>query len=481
MESTGGDNAVPTRPEGREAAGTADDKPWLILVVDPDPAVHEGLKSALRDYRYAGRPVHLVDAFSTEQAQRVLPAVAGVAVSVLSAEDAEKRDEALELAHHIRDQLGNRLMRLVLRIGGRHDAPDPEVIDRFDVFGYLAKDDVVPAGVRACVTTALRDYERVLELDEGRARLARLNHELEVRVRERTRDHAATRQRLESILDAVLFPIVIMRRGDYLVRYANRRFGELFGVPVEVVLESRTVDFFEDVRDRTRVLRLLAHLGRFDDEEVRLRRTDGSVFWALMSGVVMEYAGESCILTTFTDISERKAMEIELQRLATTDELTGAATRRHFLDLAGQELRRARRFTHPLSVLVFDIDHFKAVNDQCGHAAGDAVLRVVAEAVRKVLREVDTFGRIGGEEFAVVLPETEPQDAAVVGERLRKAIRAMKHGVEGLGPVTVSIGVAGLRDSDGGLEDLMDRADAALYRAKRQGRNQVQMGDGGPP
>lgn len=452
---------------------SAGDHPWLILMVGGEAARHDAVKTALEPLRHAGRPLRLTSATSAEQARRLLEAMPGVAVCLIDLGVDGGVDGALDLARHIRDDIGNTALRLLL--GGGTQAPDPAVLERLDVDALLPDLGGGQGPLVAAVGAALRAHGRLVELETARVSLVRLNHELEARVRERIRDHAANRERVESILDAVLFPILIARQGDLLVRYANRRVGELFGQPVEAVLESRMAEVFDDTRDRDRVLRMLEHLGRFDDEEIRLRRSDGTAFWALMSGVVMDYAGQSCILATFTDISERKAMEIELQRLATTDELTAAATRRHFLDLAGQELRRARRFGHPLSVLVFDIDHFKAVNDRFGHSSGDTVLRAVADAVRRILREVDTFGRIGGEEFAVVLPETPVDHAALAAERLRRAIGGTAHGVKDLGPVTVSLGVAELKEGDMGLEDLMDRADHALYRAKRLGRNRVEL------
>lgn len=453
-----------------EAGG---DHPWLILMVGGEVAQHEAAKAVLSPVSSAGRPVRLTSATSADQARRLLAAMPGIAVCVIDLTLGDGA-EALDLARHIREAMGNSALRILFCAKGA-DIPSPDVLESLDIGAVLAgfRDD--PAAMAATVTGALRAHARQVELEAARVSLARLNHELETRVRDRVRDHAANRERVESILDAVLFPILISRQGDLLVRYANRRVGELFAQPVDTVLDSRMAEIFDDARERDRLMRMLEHLGRFDDEEIRLRRGDGTTFWALMSGVVMEYAGQSCILATFTDISERKAMEIELQRLATTDELTAAATRRHFLDLAGQELRRARRFSHPLSVLVFDIDHFKAVNDRFGHAAGDTVLRSVSDAVRRILREVDTFGRIGGEEFAVVLPETPMDHAALAAERLRRAIGGTAHGVKGLGPVTVSIGVAELIESDMGLEELMDRGDHALYRAKRLGRNRVEV------
>ena len=162
-------------------------------------------------------------------------------------------------------------------------------------------------------------------------------------------------------------------------------------------------------------------------------------------------------------------------RLATVDPLTGVYNRRKLFELAEREFARADRYPSPLSVLMLDIDDFKAVNDTYGHAAGDRLLEEVADICRNSLRETDILGRYGGEEFAVVLPSTERRDVAtVVAERLRKAIGAasVDVGEESLS-ATVSIGVAERRESDEDVHVLFERADEALYEAKAGGKDQV--------
>lgn len=164
----------------------------------------------------------------------------------------------------------------------------------------------------------------------------------------------------------------------------------------------------------------------------------------------------------------------DLYRLATTDELTGLANRRHFLLRLVDEVARAVRYPQPTSLALLDLDHFKRINDTFGHAAGDAVLQVVAGLCRDVLRDVDTIGRIGGEEFAVLMPGTDLAGARTVCERLRLAIEqaevAAPHGV--VRP-SVSIGVVERREEEDGALLLL-RADTALYRAKQNGRNRVE-------
>lgn len=155
---------------------------------------------------------------------------------------------------------------------------------------------------------------------------------------------------------------------------------------------------------------------------------------------------------------------------ARIDGLTGASNRRHGNELLTQELVRARRLHHPLSVILFDIDHFKSVNDGYGHLTGDRILREIAVLARTDLRGYDALVRWGGEEFLILLPESTTTDAVRIAERLR--LRIAEHPFIHGRPITISAGVAGLVESDDG-ESLVARADALLYRIKGSGRNRI--------
>ncbi len=171
------------------------------------------------------------------------------------------------------------------------------------------------------------------------------------------------------------------------------------------------------------------------------------------------------------NVTDRKRVELQLARLAATDPLTSLPNRRYFLEAASRELERLRRFKVPAAVVMLDIDHFKAINDTYGHAAGDEALRQVASVATAHLRAVDILARLGGEEFALLLPGTSEHGAMIVAERLRTALAE--------GPVhhefgiTASFGVAEVSGDDTGIDDALRRADAALYAAKHSGRNRV--------
>ncbi len=167
--------------------------------------------------------------------------------------------------------------------------------------------------------------------------------------------------------------------------------------------------------------------------------------------------------------------EAELTLLARTDSLTGCANRRHFTEQLDMELARTRRFDDRAVLLAIDLDHFKKVNDSFGHPAGDAVLRHFTDLTRQRLRQVDLLGRLGGEEFALLLPGTDGAGAAEFAESLRRLVADNPARTDkGAVSVTVSIGIAELDQADKSANDTLARADIALYRAKAAGRNRIE-------
>ena len=174
------------------------------------------------------------------------------------------------------------------------------------------------------------------------------------------------------------------------------------------------------------------------------------------------------------DISERKTQQQELERLASTDPLTGVANRRSFLSRLESELARLHRYHREATLLMMDLDHFKAVNDTWGHAAGDAVLRFVTDLVTPELRKNDCLGRLGGEEFGILLAETGLEGAREFAERLRTRLEASTIPFDGTDiHVTMSIGIVTLDRNE--AHAALSRADHALYRAKKNGRNRVEV------
>jgi diguanylate cyclase (GGDEF)-like protein len=184
-------------------------------------------------------------------------------------------------------------------------------------------------------------------------------------------------------------------------------------------------------------------------------------------------------LVSAKNYQDRFHLETALEAASNTDALTGLANRRHFMPTLEQEIRRARRFMHGVSVIMLDIDHFKLINDSHGHPTGDLTIRALGDICRTMSRETDVVARLGGEEFAILMPETDPSFANTLAERIRGAVAETQLSSLKGEPFrfTVSIGVAGLREGAHNAENLIDAADSALYRAKQGGRNQVVLGD----
>lgn len=171
---------------------------------------------------------------------------------------------------------------------------------------------------------------------------------------------------------------------------------------------------------------------------------------------------------------ELKITQVELEKLATTDFLTSISNNRRFSEISANEMLRARRFSHPLSVIVLDIDRFKEINDTYGHAAGDLVLLKTAEIGKAGLRSVDTIGRLGGDEFGILLPHTDLAGAETVAEAMRVAIEeAVIDSPVGPIKIMASLGIAEMKASDRDIKSILERADALLYEAKRGGRNRT--------
>jgi diguanylate cyclase (GGDEF)-like protein len=207
-------------------------------------------------------------------------------------------------------------------------------------------------------------------------------------------------------------------------------------------------------------------------------RRDGTVIdISISSHLLYDHAGNFAgIEGVYRDVTQRKNLERELHHLATTDTLTGVLNRRAFLDTATTMHGQAQATQQPLSVLMLDLDHFKSINDRLGHLEGDRALSEFAQAVRTQLRSTDIVGRLGGEEFGVLLPQTTATDAMDVAERILQAVSRLQlqDATSQSYRITTSLGIGALRATDRSLRDLLDRADQALYLAKHRGRNRME-------
>ena len=295
------------------------------------------------------------------------------------------------------------------------------------------------------------------------------------------------------VVERVGFGIFVVDR-DMNVLMWNRFMQDHSGVPANDVLGRNLFDRFPDLPRAwlTRKVESVFQLGSFAfsswEQRPYLFQFDhdrpitGGVdymqqdctFMPLMRGrEVIAVCVTICDVTHVSVMQrEREEAVTKLREYADRDGLTGIANRRYFEARLADEFLRWQRYGGDLSMLLFDLDHFKRINDEFGHMAGDTVLRSMAQRVSSVVRKQDVFGRFGGEEFALLLPCTPLDDALYVAEKIRRTIGDEPVEVQGvIVPVTASVGAATARTGAPDYEGMINEADAALYTAKRQGRN----------
>lgn len=265
---------------------------------------------------------------------------------------------------------------------------------------------------------------------------------------------------------------------DTTILLANSEWERISGYSREELENKMSWTTFVVPEDLERMVkyhreRRIGHSGAPTRYEFRFINRSGQIF--TMVNTIGMIPNSKRSIASLMDITERKMLENQLRILATTDPLTGAYNRRTFFELGSAEFTRSLRYKHCLSVLMMDIDHFKLVNDSYGHNVGDITLSTLVANCLSVLRSIDILGRVGGEEFAVILPHTSGQESMLVAERLRLVIEKNVMETENaFFFITVSIGVAELRHDDLSIDDIIKRADQALYLAKNNGRNRVE-------
>ncbi len=312
------------------------------------------------------------------------------------------------------------------------------------------------------------------------------NQELERTIEQMTQarqDLRASEDRFREMAEnvpGVMFRLVERKDGQRFYEYVSPSAAEFCGVAPERIRQDwRAMNLHpDDIENFQRSIRAAHESGSEWSFEGRVVAPDGNQrWWKSVSKPVVRDDAQTVYNGVMIDITNEKEMEEELRRLATTDPLTGAFNRRHFMVLADEEVSRATRHGRPISVLMLDIDHFKKINDTYGHAAGDEALKRTVDTVQSQLRGSDVLGRFGGEEFAVLIPETDTEGAMALAERIRCAVECITVVWEGQTfSFTTSVGVATLH-GDYDVEEAFNHADQALYEAKSSGRNRVISAD----
>ncbi len=320
------------------------------------------------------------------------------------------------------------------------------------------------------------------ELKVSNDELLSTNQQLEAAIERANRmtcDAEITSIELNHIFNTAADGMCVIDR-EFHVLKINETFSKLFGIKKKQAENKKCFELIPGIECHTPncPLTRITKGESSQGSDVEKKTADGSIISCIMSASAFrDPSGEFYgMVLNFKDITYRKQIEEKLRKLATTDELTKIYNRRHFLELSSREFERVKRYRTALSMLMVDIDHFKLVNDTYGHDIGDKALMAFAETGKNILRKVDIFGRIGGEEFAALLPDTDLHGALIVAERLRQAIEescVQTH----KGPIrfSISVGVAQVTESLNNIGDLLKATDGALYKAKERGRNRVEF------
>ena len=289
---------------------------------------------------------------------------------------------------------------------------------------------------------------------------------------ERRRSEEKFRHLFENAVEGIL----IIR--ENIIEYANPAVEGILGFPIK---EITAKSFWSIIHheDREKIL----GYQQIPDENVkqtfdlRVSVSQGSIKWITINTQIINWEGAPAMVVFAMDITERKQMEQALSHLATMDDLTGLFNRRTFIQKLDEEILRIKRFGKTAVLVMLDLDHFKAINDTYGHGVGDTVLRKFAALLRSCVRETDTPGRLGGEEFGVLLPETTMESAIPVVWRILKKTREGVFTTEaGDLHLTISIGYTCFHTDETRTDELLARADQALYLAKKNGRDRAEAG-----
>ncbi|WP_207886706.1 sensor domain-containing diguanylate cyclase [Pseudomonas sp. 30_B] len=322
------------------------------------------------------------------------------------------------------------------------------------------------------------DEQNKMPVDQDEALLALLHSRAEVqRLKEREQLFSVLLASINSVLWALDWQA---QRMVYVSPAYERIFGRSAALLLADYSEWQNCIYPDDLDYAQSSLQEVLERGVIEQREYRILRADGEVRW-LSDKCYLSQHGDAglpqMIVGVAEDITDKKHMETELHRLATTDVLTQSSNRRYFFDSAEQAFRDCKATSTSLAFLLLDVDDFKKINDAYGHQVGDVVLQRIAQSGAGALRRGDLFGRIGGEEFAVLLPGCNETMARQIGERLQREVQRLRFNEgEQYFSVTISQGLTLLQPDDQNLSALYSRADAALYEAKRTGKDRIVQG-----
>ncbi len=426
-------------------------------MVDRNLKLAEDTAEKLRSFAYETETTT-----DKRQARKLAGEENSLQLVLLETDLAEKKD-GIELARQI---LARKRVPVVFYTDCLDGATAAEA-RRVSRYGYIPKtaDKYV---LENAVSVALELFECDCELQKTREELG-----------EKTRVLSRVEEKYKLLFDAANDAIFLHTiEGELPGGFVevNRRATDSLQYSRDELLDMTVLDIApaEEHKNIPAKLSLLLERGSATFESQQLRK-DGSVFPVEVSAQVIELEGEQLVLALVRDFSRQKQVEEELHTLAIKDSLTGLFDRQVLIEKLTEEMERSRRFRRPLTVLMIDLDNFKHVNDLYGHICGDDVLRCFGEFIVNELRNFDIPIRFGGEEFCIILPETDLDAAWTVGERIRKKIatRSFESETGDKFHITCSIGFSKLEGEDD-CDSFLQRADTALYQAKAGGKNRLE-------
>ena len=490
-----------TEPTGQ---GGGRNPSWRILVVGNDPELRALIRLALDKLQFAGRGVEILSASSVAQARVVLETEDDIAIVLLDVA-IEADDAGLRLVQCIRNELDNATVRIILYAGQGAQVPEAELVVAHDINDFKAGTELTPQKLFTSIVTALRAYDYLCALDAHRRGLQQIIENSELLFREHSLQCFASGVliQLGTFLDVGANGILLVQSGELpggdeglqLLAASNADWvgpGQSWGtLGIAAEVRELILATFACKKNLYGASHTTLYLGREESQSLVAyvhcappQDLARSLIELFCSKVAIGFRNV-CLYEQLNQANALLEQKVEartyklakanqkLACLAATDALTGISNRRHFLDALASMIAEMVLGRAPFCVVMLDIDHFRQVNDNYGHAAADSVLQLVAKRLGHGLREIDRIGRTGGEEFALLLPCCTLPEALLVAERLRVQMADAPVEIGHiLVPLTISLGVVQAA-SGATAENLLALAGSALDCAKNSGRNRV--------
>ncbi|MDR6294054.1 MULTISPECIES: hybrid sensor histidine kinase/response regulator [Inquilinus] len=367
----------------KEASGRAE--PWRVLIVDDDPEVHQITRLILDGFSFSGRGVALIDAYSAAEAMDILRRTENVALVLLDVV-METDDAGLRFARWIRGVLGNSMVRIVLRTGQPGQAPEQEVIVAYDINDYKAKTELTQTRLFTTLVAALRSYEQIRTIEDGRKTLAQANDVLEHAVAERTAELRESERLLRDILDRSPISIAIYGRdGNFL--FANQRHVDLFGLAGQTMARRNPRGLYADPGDAARLEATLRQDGLVHDAEVEFRTGEGGRFWGLLSLERIAFEGQSGTIAWTYDITERRLAEQVMAEARQAAEASARA-KSEFLAVMSHEIRT------PMNGVLGMLEVMEQSRLDEGQRQSLQLIRESARSLLRIVNDILDFSKI---------------------------------------------------------------------------------------